>query len=64
MERMERYMSQEEKSESFTKLLIWTTRTELSVLIDDKYYKREVTREELLRLAEHFLNRALERAPE
>ena len=61
---MERYMSQEEKSESFTKLLIWTTRTELSVLIDDIYYKRKVTREDLLRLAEGFLNRALERAPE
>ena len=57
-------MSQQEKSQSFTKLLIWTTATELSVMIDDsKYYRREISREELIRLAEHFLSKALEREP-
>jgi 20S proteasome alpha/beta subunit len=33
-------------------------------MIDDSYYRREISREELIRLAEHFLSRALERAPE
>ena len=57
-------MSQQEKLPSSTKLLIWTTATELSVLIGDSYYRREISREELIRLAEHFLSKALERAPE
>lgn len=57
-------MFQQEKSPSFSKLLIWTTATEVSVMIDDTYYRREISREELIRLAEHFLSRALERAPE
>ena len=58
-------MSQQEKLPSSTKLLIWTTATELSVMVDDsKYYRREISREELIRLAEHFLSKALERAPE
>tara|TARA_R110002153_G_scaffold232342_1_gene385643 strand:- start:1445 stop:1582 length:138 start_codon:yes stop_codon:yes gene_type:complete len=45
-------------------MLIWTTATEISVLIGDSYYRREISREELIRLAEHFLSKALERAPE
>jgi len=57
-------MSQQEKLPSSTKLLIWTTATELSVMVDDsKYYRRKISREELIRLAEHFLSKALEREP-
>jgi len=33
-------------------------------MIDDsKYYRRKISREELIRLAEHFLSKALEREP-
>ena len=60
----EEYNSTTQKLKSSCKMLIWTTATELSVLIGDTYYRREISREELIRLAEHFLSKALERAPE
>jgi hypothetical protein len=48
-----------------SEVLVWTTATEISVLIDGKhYYRGPIKKEELLRLAHLFLEKALERVPE
>ena len=42
------------------RLLVWATTDTLSVTVGDKYYKQKITREQLLYLAQLFLEKAIE----
>ena len=47
------------KSSSDKKILIWATETEISVLVGNKLHRKPVTKEQLLQLAQMFLDKAI-----
>ena len=46
-------------SPSEKKILIWATETEISVLVGNKLHRKPVTKEQLLQLAQMFLDKAI-----
>lgn len=46
-------------SPSDKKILIWATETEISVLVGNKLHRKPVTKEQLLNLAQMFLDKAI-----
>ena len=46
-------------SPSDKKILIWATETEISVLVGNRLHRKPVTKEQLLQLAQMFLDKAI-----
>ena len=46
-------------SPSDKKILIWATETEISVLVGNKLHRKPVNKEQLLNLAQMFLDKAI-----
>ena len=46
-------------SPSEKKILIWATETEISVLVGNKLHRKPVNKEQLLNLAQMFLDKAI-----
>ena len=42
-----------------TKILLWATETDISILIDNKLHKKPVNKQQLLYLAQMFLDKAI-----